>query len=268
MASFIKIPTEILQDKKLNHTQILLYGIIMNLSKKEWYCRASNKTIWDAMWLTINAVQKNLIALKNAWHIEIEIEDYTHRKIYMGGYKKINGGVDEIIPYKKKEYISSKEDIIPPQKNEEKTDTNWKKKRTTNEHLLVWEKKEQFQKFWETYPHYTWRSNRKKSIPPFLELDTEQVLLWAALLKWETTIDSRQWNFVKAAELWLRNFTPINEEQKRRRLKAIFDWHMRQPDWKKERMEMLVHDFPWVDFKQMREELSEKNSLLHKMTFT
>ena len=226
------------------------------------------------MGLTDEAVRKNIKVLKNCWYVDIQIENCNSRKIYtlvnsyQGGGTDIPGGWYDDTTNNIKEYISSKEDIIPPQKNEEETDTSWKKKRTTNEHLLVWEKKEQFQKFWETYPHYTWRSNRKKSIPPFLELDTEQVLLWAALLKWETTIDSRQWNFVKAAELWLKNFTPINEEQKRRRLKAIFDWHMRQPDWKKERMEMLVHDFPWVDFKQMREELSEKNSLLHKMTFT
>jgi hypothetical protein len=43
---------------------------------------------------------------------------------------------------------------------------------------------------------------------------------------------------------------------------------MKQQDGKKERMERLIQDFPNVDFKKLREELSEKNSLLHKMTFT
>jgi hypothetical protein len=72
---------------------------------------------------------------------------------------------------------------------------------------------------------------------------------------------------VKAAERWLKNFTPINETQKQRRLMAIFEWHMKQQEGKKERMERLIQDFPDVDFKKLREELSEKNSLQHKMTF-
>lgn len=272
MTNYIKIPTEILQDEKLNHTQILLYGVIMSLTKKEWYCRASNRTLWDMLWIWIWMVQNSIKKLKEEWYISVEIEANNKRKIKVceisQGCEISHGGMWNITPNNNIEYISTKVDIIPPKKNEEKSTTSWTTKRTTNEHLLVWEKKEQFKKFWDAYPHHTWRSSRKKSISCFLELDTEQVLLWATLLKREVECWIENWQYVKAAERRLKNFTPINETQKQRRLMAIFERHMKQQDGKKERMERLIQDFPDVDFKKLREELSEKNSLLHKMTFT
>ena len=279
MTSFIKIPDAVLQDRRLNHTQILLYGVIMSLSKKEWYCRASNKKMWEIMWLEKRAIQRHLNTLSEKWFITIEMEGTTNRKIYIRdvltdtgvwndtGVWTDTGGVSELTPKYINEYLFTNVNKIPPKKNEKKSTTSWKSKRTTNEHLLVWEKKEQFKKFWDTYPHVSGRSNRKVSIPRFLELDTEQVLLWATLLKREVECWIENWQYVKASERRLKNFTPINETQKQRRLMAIFECHMRQQEGKRERMERLIQDFPNVDFKKLREELSEKNSLLHKMTF-
>ena len=276
MVSFIKIPDTVLQDRNLNHTQILLYWVIMSLTKKEWYCRASNRTLWDMLWIWIWMVQNSIKKLKEEWYISVEIETNNKRKItvvshvkyHMGVCEISHGGMWNITPNNNIEYLFTNVNKIPPKKNEEKSATSWKRKRTTNEHLLVWEKKEQFKKFWDTYPHVSGRSNRKASIPRFLELDTGQVLLWATLLKREVEIWKQDGDYVKAAERWLKNFTPINETQKKRRLMSIFERHMKQQDGKKERMERLIQDFPDVDFKKLREELSEKNSLLHKMTFT
>ena len=272
MASFIKIPDAVLQDRRLNHTQILLYGVIMSLAKKEWYCRASNRTLWDMLWIWIWMVQNSIKRLKEEWYISVEIETNNKRKIKVceisQGCEISRGGMWNITPKYINEYLFTNVNKIPPKKKEEKSTTSWKRKRTTNEHLLVWEKKEQFKKFWDTYPHVSGRSNRKASIPRFLELDTSQVLLWATLLKREVEIWKQDGDYVKAAERRLRNFTPINETQKQRRLMSIFERHMKQQDGKKERMERLIQDFPDVDFKKLREELSEKNSLLHKMTFT
>jgi hypothetical protein len=68
---------------------------------------------------------------------------------------------------------------------------------------------------------------------------------------------------------WMTWFSPQSDKIKQLEVRKIFERHMQiwWPDMR-ERMERLVQDFPDVDFKRLRQELSEKNSLLHKMTFT
>lgn len=251
MPSYIKIPTEILQDKRLNPTQILLYGMIMSLSKKEWYCRASNKTLGESMWLTVNAIQKNLIALKDAWYIEVE--DNTHIKNYMGGRKFYMGGVENFIPNNNIYNISSKEDICPKTSSDEKTATS----------------DDVFEDVWKAYPNYNSRGSKKKAREFFKDKNPQELLYSARVWKRKVELWLEDIQFVKWCHLRIRDYEPPNDMTQRLDMKKIFEKHMLI--WwadMRERMERLKQDFPDVDFKQLREELSEKNSLLHKMTFT
>ena len=72
MEWFIKIPNAILQDKDLNHTQMILYGCIESLSKKKWYCYASNQALGEYIHITKHRVSNHLSKLQELGYIEIE----------------------------------------------------------------------------------------------------------------------------------------------------------------------------------------------------
>ena len=81
MEWFIKIPNAILQDKELNHTQMILYGYIKNLSNKEWYCWAKNETLAEYLNVDNRTVQRHLNKLKDKGYIEIKIEKNNRDRI-------------------------------------------------------------------------------------------------------------------------------------------------------------------------------------------
>ena len=72
MDGFIKIPNAILQDENLSHTERILYGYILSLAQKEWYCYASNETLGWYIYLSKNKVSTHIANLKNRWYISIE----------------------------------------------------------------------------------------------------------------------------------------------------------------------------------------------------
>lgn len=71
MEGFIKIPNAILEDKDLSHTERILYGYILSLSQSEWYCYASNETLWKYIYLHKNRVSLLISSLEKKWHISI-----------------------------------------------------------------------------------------------------------------------------------------------------------------------------------------------------
>lgn len=80
MDGFVLIPNAILQDKNLSHTEMILYGYILNLSQKEWYCFASNPTLWEYITRDRFTVSKMISKLETLGLIKIE-NDWK-RKIY------------------------------------------------------------------------------------------------------------------------------------------------------------------------------------------
>ena len=144
--------------------------------------------------------------------------------------------------------------------SEKKSTTSGKKKRTTNEHLLEWETKEKFEKFWNTYPHVTGRSSRKESIPLFLEHNPDDLVVGASILKWEVESWKQQDGFVKASERWLKNFTPITDSHKKRKIKEIMKRHMNTGWDKKTRFEEMQKDFEWVDLKAIAAEIRDEKT--------
>ena len=156
--------------------------------------------------------------------------------------------------YTKNKYLSENSD------GWESTTSSKKKKRTTNEHLLEWETKEKFEKFWNTYPHVTGRSSRKESIPLFLEHNPDDLVVGASILKWEVESWKQQDEFVKASERWLKNFTPITDSHKKRKIKEIMKRHMNTGWDKKTRFEEMQKDFEWVDLKAIAAEIRDEKT--------
>jgi hypothetical protein len=273
---FIPVYPEMIREWYSYLEWIVFWFIDFFLSNNErFYC--SNEQLWTLLWVSDKTISIAIKKLKDNWLIDVSYKikagwgqvrfiknvnsDFT--KMYSQNLQKCKRIENKEI---ENNNISTKVDIYTPKK---KSTTSEKKKRTTNEHLLVWEKKEQFEKFWKTYPHYQSRSDRKNSIPYFLKLDIQQVMLWATLLKREIQVKPEQQNYVKASERWLKNFTPISESQKQTRLNEIFIRHMKKWwDDMKERMNELKQDFPDVDFKPMLYEYQKSKSLLNNLKFT
>ena len=84
MEWFIKIPNAILQDKDLNHTQILLLGIIDSLcNNKEWKCWASNQYLGELLKSDERSIRRNLKVLSDKWYIKIGVD----KNVLPGGQK-------------------------------------------------------------------------------------------------------------------------------------------------------------------------------------
>lgn len=71
MDGFITIPNAILNDENLSHTEMVLYGYILSLSSKEWYCFATNKALWEYIKRDKFRISKMISNLKNWWYIEV-----------------------------------------------------------------------------------------------------------------------------------------------------------------------------------------------------
>ena len=172
-----------------------------------------------------------------------------------------SGNLDTNTICTKYKYLYTKNKCLFENSDEWKSTTSSKKKkRTTNEHLLEWETKEKFEKFWNTYPHVTGRSSRKESIPLFLEHNPDDLVIGASILKWEVESWKQQDEFVKASERWLKNFTPMTDSYKKRKIKEIMKRHMNTGWDKKARFEEMQEDFEWVDLKAIAAEIRDEKT--------
>ena len=91
---FCMIPNVVLYDKWLTDKQKLLYGTISSLCAEKWYCRASNKYIWDLLNCKEWTISQNINALKEKWYISMRIDDNYKRYIELNSIVN-NQGVCE-----------------------------------------------------------------------------------------------------------------------------------------------------------------------------
>lgn len=232
MEWFIKIPNAILQDKDLNHTQMILYGYIKSLSMKKWYCYASNKTLGDYLNIQVRAVQRHLNKLKEKWYIKIEIEDTYVRKII--GYVKNDrgvcqnwqGGMSEMTPY-----IDNRIDN------------------------KIKEIEKEFETFRKLFPHARkWKKQDAKKF--YLQInDPTTVIKEVKHLKLKIQAWIQDWQFIPACERWIRDFTPISDEVKVKDLERIMRRHL-TTEWTKERYPDLVEVYGEERVKAMAKKLS------------
>ena len=69
----IWIPIEILTDEKLSDKEKIIYAIILYLSKENYYCYLTNKTISELLNISITQVSKLVNSLKDMKYIDIEL---------------------------------------------------------------------------------------------------------------------------------------------------------------------------------------------------
>ena len=68
------MPMLVLWDMELTPNQKLLYCLISSLCAEKWYCRASNKSLWDKLWLKERAISTWVKVLIDKWYIYSDID--------------------------------------------------------------------------------------------------------------------------------------------------------------------------------------------------
>ena len=117
----------ILFDNRLSDKQKLLSSFMSSLCSERWYCWATNKQIWDKLWVSPETISVNLSKLEKNWYIHIEIENWFDRKIYLGGVLKIlKGGLEKSKEYNNINniYITEFEKLLEKLTEEEKQKFN------------------------------------------------------------------------------------------------------------------------------------------------
>ena len=226
MEWFIKIPNAILQDKELNHTQMILYGYIKNLSNKEWYCWAKNETLAEYLNVDNRTVQRHLNKLKDKGYIEIKIEKNNRDRIVTVLWQNCHTTTTKLSPsiYIWKENI--KENI----------DT-------------------EFETFRKLFPHARkWKKQDAKKF--YLQInDPTTVIKEVMHLKLKIKAWIEDWRYIPACERWIRDFTPISDEVKVKDLERIMRRHL-TTEWTKERYPDLVEVYGEERVKAMAKKLS------------
>ena len=74
------LPNKILFNKKLSDKQKLLYCYISSLCAEKWYCWASNKYIWQKLWVNETTISTHINILGKLWYIEIQEWSNQKRK--------------------------------------------------------------------------------------------------------------------------------------------------------------------------------------------
>lgn len=191
------MPSVVLYSTELTDKQKLLFCSISNLCAEKGYCRATNEYLWELLWVNKTTISKNISELQEKWFIDVVLEDWHSRKIYLvendkGGCEKSQGGLWKITtPYI---YMNN-----------------------TNEYS--------FQNFWEDYPHAR-KGKKKESEKYFKQNYSEEVRKQVQILKRQIKAWLQDAEFVPACERWIRDFTPLNDDVIKQKLVKICKRHL------------------------------------------
>lgn len=264
MEWFIKIPDSVLLDKRLHHTHMILYWVILSRANNEDNCCfATNQALWNRIGRNKYTISKLLKELEEYGYLEVL--KWNLRKILpivtnakgvvmdnKGGCYERQGGLsptptiqDNIQDNIQDKKINKKDSIT----SEHQSSSRW----TT-------EQKEKFETFWKIYPHYEGRSRKKDAKVHFFEKDYNEMMFSAKMLKWKTIMHPDKAEYVKWCHRWINNFEAPPEYIKKQALRELYRWHMTAWWDMKTRMDEIVTDFPDVDFSEFREELSKEKT--------
>lgn len=155
---YCTIPNAVMLDKRLTPNQKLLYWIISSLCAKKWYCRATNKFIWDMLWVNKTSVSNGISKLVECWYITTEWE-YEQRAI----------ALNMMIQWLNLSSLINEDDIEDEMEDEVEDTVEFKnkvkekvKEKGENDNL--------FEEFREKYPR---KVNKKKAETSFKKLSDE-----------------------------------------------------------------------------------------------
>ena len=212
------MPNKVLFSKELTDKQKLLYCLISSLCAKEWYCWASNKYLWEILWVKERTISNWIKTLIEQWFINSDINKSK------GNERHITIAiVNNHIPY-----------------CEKSQDPYCEKSQHINTIYNITNNNYSFQDFRKDYPHARkWK--KADSEKYFNQNDNEDVKKQVSILKWKIKAWLQDPQFIPACERRIRDFTPISEDVLRQDLMKICRWHLNE----------------WWDIKQRAVELKE-----------
>lgn len=195
------MPNAVLFDKRLTDKQKLLYCLITSLSAEKWYCRASNKYLWEKLDSKERTISNSIKALIEFWYIESEVsqDKWNERCIKICSVRNHNTSCEK------------SHDLL--------WNFTWpscEKSQHNNINIII-----QDNNYSELYENYYWKSKG---------IDTKvcDKLIKDKLNKWLTLDDIKQWlilyncecrtkwsgayKYVKKFETWIKEFQPITDE--------------------------------------------------------
>ena len=238
MEWFIKIPNAILQDKGLNHTEMILYGYITSLASSKWYCFATNQALWELIDRDKCRISKLLSHLRDKGYIEIE--EWTQRKI--------------------KPIVKNDKGVVKNDKGIVKNDKGYCQKWQPYIDNIIDNKEieidKEFENFWKLFPHARkWKKQDAKKFYTQIN-DPITVIKEVKHLKLKIQAWVEEWKYVPACERWIRDFTPISDEVKVKDLERIMKRHL-TTEWAKERYSDLVEVYGEERVKAMAKKISQ-----------
>lgn len=88
---FAVIPVIMFEDKKLTPSDVLVYGVISSLTKKQGHCWASNKYLADIVHVTERQIQYSIKRLKDNGYIHREFGKNDQRMIFLSMHPLFDG---------------------------------------------------------------------------------------------------------------------------------------------------------------------------------
>jgi DNA-binding MarR family transcriptional regulator len=108
------MPNKVLYDNELSATQKLIYVVISSLCAEKWYCRASNKYIWDQLNVSVDTASEAINKLVDKWYLysKIDKKDWNKRYLTLSEKFRIPIGKNSDTYTKKPEDINTIYNII------------------------------------------------------------------------------------------------------------------------------------------------------------
>lgn len=108
------MPNKVLYDNELSATQKLIYVVVSSLCAEKWYCRASNKYIWDQLNVSVDTASEAISKLVDKWylHSKIDKKDWNKRYLTLSEKFRIPIGKNSDTYTKKPEDINTIYNII------------------------------------------------------------------------------------------------------------------------------------------------------------
>lgn len=190
------ISNTVLFDNRLTDKQKLLYCLISSLCAEKWYCRASNKYLWEKLWAkewTISTWIKELIRL---WYLisDVNQERWNERCIKLGNVINHNTSCE------------NSQDLLwnftnPSCENSQHNIT----KNITIENIFS-----QYYGKWKWIDESVCNKLIDKKLKQWSTLD--DIWKWMTLYNCERRL-KQDWNHVMKFETWIRWYQQLDEDQ-------------------------------------------------------
>ena len=232
------MPNVILFSKELTDKQKLLYCLISSLCAEKWYCRATNKYLWELLWVKERSISTWIKRLIELWYLDSDINQsrWNERHITIGNVEIHNRSCEK-----------SQEGSC------EKSQYNNTIYNNTNN-------KYSFQEFRKDYPHARkWKKSESEKY--FNQNDSEDVRKQVSILKRKIKAWLQDAQYIPACERWIRDFTPISDEVLKQDLVKIARWHLKCGWDMKQRAQELKQTFWEQQINEIVKAIQQKPTL-------